>query len=302
MSTPADLSRPLPTAAEEAREEKLVESKGVEPLPESTPAAGGAGEPAGAEGAPSAPAPAKLFAWLRDLRRDQAMVLQDSRGVWLQAVPVERLGWVENAARELVDRVERVELERDHLQSRADDTDGRIAAMEIHGNSADHWYRKATAYKDAFQVRDEAVKRAEKAEAERDLAKGQLTLAIERSERQSTLIRSVTQASGCHMPSDVPDSIRSLRARAEKAEAELAGMKTHARKVGAKMAADAAAEANAKWRHETGIAIGKDRARVAAIEVSAPPPAERLMAELSSVDCSPQLFDLLAGIIGELGR
>lgn len=64
MSTPADLSRPLPTAATEAREEKLVESKGVEPLADSTPGPGEAAESGGAAEPPSAPASVRLFAAL----------------------------------------------------------------------------------------------------------------------------------------------------------------------------------------------------------------------------------------------
>lgn len=97
-------------------------------------------------------------------------------------------------------------------------TEANDRAQQAEAEAA--WHKAESARLSAELAKER--ERAEKAEAERDLAKNQLALSVERLERQSVMVQSVTQASGCHMLADVSDSIRSLRARAEKAEAEVA--------------------------------------------------------------------------------
>ena len=70
------------------------------------------------------------------------------------------------------DEIDRLTRENDELQRSVDDTGGKLAGMEIHGNSAEHWYLKATAYKDAYSVRDEAIAELKTAR-ENEVAEGE---------------------------------------------------------------------------------------------------------------------------------
>jgi hypothetical protein len=94
--------------------------------------------------------------------------------------------------------------EVEELRAQVAQTDSKIAAMELHGNSVQHWYDKAQAYKlvvrELRMERDEAIARAETFMAELEQEKA-ITATLERD------------IAACH------DKSRMRLNRAEKAEA-----------------------------------------------------------------------------------
>lgn len=219
MSTPADLSRPLPTAATEAREEKLVESKGFEPLADSTPRPGAAAQSGAAEVAPSAPAPAELIASPPSLLEAAKRVL-DLYGL----CGSEELGQLRAAiARE---------------ESRSPSAE-ELALVEV---AKARWHFSIPDGQTVVQAMWALRKGKERAEAELEKVRREIlhpALSLLGAERNQGLVEAVKRTlqgissiNGIHLAAgarpgidDVTAKVLELRQRAEKAEAELAAVK-----------------------------------------------------------------------------
>jgi len=120
-------------------------------------------------------------------------------------------------------RAEAAEAERDAAIARADTTD--VGGLEYEGNSVEHWWRKAGAYKkmvaNLTAERDAAISRAEAAERDAETWRGfagSVAIAVHGASTGGVIANHLAV-------DDLPDllgAVERLRARAEAAEAALA--------------------------------------------------------------------------------
>jgi len=96
----------------------------------------------------------------------------------------------------LIKRAEAAERKIDALQECIDAQNREFTAlaerMEYKGNSVNHWWAKAMAYRDAFILRDAAIERAEQLQKELSIARRLLSTRIEASEHDK-MITEVTE-------------------------------------------------------------------------------------------------------------